>query len=68
MSILSTRDTPFFIVCSTMGFWLINFIASLVGLFISLYMFITHDDLDCGYLEPVDMSNTLATVRILTKF
>ena len=40
-------------------FWLSNFVISLGGLFIALYIVITHDDMKKEYVEPVELSDTL---------
>jgi hypothetical protein len=62
MPILSSKDTPFFMVASTFGCWVVNFGVSLAALFISLYLYITHDDLEQGFIEPVELSNNLNQV------
>jgi hypothetical protein len=40
--------------------WMINFAGSLVALFISLYLGITHDDLRHDSIEPIELSNTIS--------
>jgi len=39
--------------------WLVNFAASLAGLFVSLYVTIIHDDLRQNCIEPADLANSL---------
>ena len=41
-------------------FWIANFTGSLVALFISLYLGITHDDLRHNSIEPIELSNTIS--------
>jgi len=45
----------------TMGVWGLCFIATLAGLFISLYLLISHDDLQSSFLEPMELANQLKT-------
>ena len=44
--------------------WIINFAGSLIALFISLYLGITHDDLRHDSIEPIELSNTINQVRL----
>ena len=39
--------------------WGLNFFDALAGLFISLFMLVSHDDLETGLIEPLEMSNNL---------
>jgi len=44
--------------------WLINFIGSLIALFISLFLLITHDDLAQDCIEPAELSGNIHSVSI----
>lgn len=39
--------------------WLGNFVCSIGGLFISLYMIIVHDDFKRNQMQPIDLSDTI---------
>ena len=45
--------------------WIVNFVDTLGGLFISLYILISHDDLSQGCLDPGELSNILNSVLFL---
>jgi hypothetical protein len=47
----------------TLGAWTLTFVAALAGLFISLYLLISHDDLQSSFIEPVELFNNLSSVR-----
>jgi hypothetical protein len=49
----------------TLTAWVLNFIAALVGLFVSLYLLISHDDLSSNFIAPIELSNSLNTVSVL---
>jgi hypothetical protein len=59
MPILVNKDFSTFDISVLLGCWAINFFDSLAGLFISLFMTISHDDLKEGCIEPVELSNNL---------
>lgn len=42
-----------------LAIWLLNFLASLAGLFCSIYLIIVHDDLSQRMIEPVELANAL---------
>jgi hypothetical protein len=44
--------------------WLFNFIICLINLFVSLFLLISHDDLEAGVLQPIELSDNLSQVRI----
>lgn len=64
MPILTDNGASTFEVSMTLGGWVVNFISTLVGLFISLFLLISHDDLQSSFIEPVELSNNLNTVRM----
>ena len=39
--------------------WIVNFIAGVCGLFISLYLLITHDDMKSHSIEPAELADNL---------
>ena len=39
--------------------WLTNFVVGVCGLFISLYMLITHDDMQQHRIEPAELADNL---------
>ena len=41
--------------------WVINLAASIAGVFISLYMYISHEDLDYSMIEPAELSQNINT-------
>lgn len=43
--------------------WVANFIISLIGVFISVFFVISHDDLQNGTIEPVELSSSFNQVR-----
>lgn len=59
MPILLEKDASTFQMGALLGCWALNFFDSLAGLFISLYMVISHDDLEQDCVEPVELSNNL---------
>ena len=42
--------------------WLFSMLCSVGGLFISLYMFVSHDDLKHGMIEPAELAEGINTV------
>lgn len=62
MPILAESADTFTDVSMTLGAWVISFISCLAGLFISLFLLISHDDLQSNFIEPVELSNNLSTV------
>jgi hypothetical protein len=64
MAILSTQEDSFNSVSMTLVAWVFNFIAALGGLFISLYLLISHDDLSSNFITPNELSNSLNSVRL----
>lgn len=42
--------------------WLTNFIVCLVNLFVSLFLLISHDELEAGVLQPMELSDNLKQV------
>jgi len=62
MAILAANGATIFDVSMTLGAWFFNFIATLAGLFISLFLLISHDDLQSSFIEPVELSNNLNSV------
>lgn len=65
MPILTDKSASTMEVSLTLGGWVLNFVATLAGLFISLFLLISHDDLQSSFIEPVELSNNLNTVRII---
>ena len=62
MPILAEAGEGMFELSVTLGIWILAFIATMAGLFISLYLCISHDDLDNGFIEPIELSNSLSQV------
>ena len=62
MPILASSGDSFTEVSFTLVAWVLNFVATLAGLFISLYLLISHDDLQSSFIEPVELSNNLNSV------
>jgi hypothetical protein len=62
MPILVDGGASTFEVSMNLTSWGISFVGSLAGLFISLYLLISHDDLQSSFIEPVELSNYLNTV------
>ena len=50
-------------VSVSLGCWVLGFTDSLVGLFTTLYLLISHDDLETGAIEPMELSNTFNLVK-----
>ena len=44
-------------------FTILSFLAALANLFISIFLFISHDDLDQGMIEPIELSDNLKLVK-----
>ena len=63
MTILAESTDTFSDVSMTLSAWVISFISCLAGLFISLFLLISHDDLQSNFIQPVELSNNLSTVR-----
>ena len=42
--------------------WVVNFICSIVALFISLYLLISHDDMKEYTIAPAELANSLSKV------
>ena len=42
--------------------WVVNLVSSIAGLFISLYLLITHDDMKSGTIQPAELADALAQV------
>lgn len=59
MTVYATKGASSFELSLNLGCWVINFFTSLGGLFISLFLLISHDDLQSGCIEPVELSNNL---------
>ena len=59
MTVYADKDASGFQLSVNLGCWAINFFDSLAGLFISLFLLISHDDLETGCIEPVELSNNL---------
>ena len=59
MAILVDSGATFTDVSINLSAWVLNFIATLVGLFISLFLLISHDDLQSSFIAPVELSNNL---------
>ncbi len=68
MPILSDSSSTTGDLSLTLGAWAINFIVTLVGLFISLYLLISHDDLQSNFIEPAELSNNLRQVSEYKNF
>jgi hypothetical protein len=64
MAILSSPADSYGEVSRVLIAWALNFIASLAGLFISLYLLISHDDLNSNFITPIELSNNLNTVSL----
>ena len=59
MALYASKDASSFELSFYLTCWVINFFDSLAGLFISLFLMISHDDLEAGAIEPMELSNTL---------
>jgi hypothetical protein len=64
MAILSSHADTYGEVSRILIAWVVNFIASLAGLFISLYLLISHDDLNSNFITPIELSNNLNSVSL----
>jgi len=64
MAILSSQADTYGEVSRVLIAWVVNFIASLAGLFISLYLLISHDDLNSNFITPIELSNNLNLVSL----
>lgn len=67
MAILSSHDAPTMQVSFVMGCWVANFINTLAGLFITLFLVVSHEDLQQGNIEPMELSNSLLQVSIVLR-
>ena len=67
MAILSSQADTYGEVSRVLIAWVVNFIASLAGLFISLYLLISHDDLNSNFITPIELSNNLNSVSLYSK-
>ena len=56
MSLFASKSASSFEINLNITVWALNFFDSLVGLFISLYLLISHDDLKEGCLEAIELS------------
>jgi len=43
--------------------WMVNFVGGVSGLFISLYLLITHDDMKSHSIEPAELAESLHQVN-----
>lgn len=59
MPVFASENASTLELSLNLGCWALNFFASLAGLFISLFLLISHDDLENGSIEPVELSNNL---------
>jgi len=59
MSLFASKSASSFEINLNITVWALNFFDSLVGLFISLYLLISHDDLKEGCLEAIELSQNL---------
>ncbi len=59
MTVYAAKDATSFDLSLNLGCWVINFFTSLGGLFISLFLLISHDDLSSGCIEPIELSNNM---------
>lgn len=62
MPILAGSDETFSEVTVTLVAWVSSFISCLIGLFVSLYLLISHDDLQSNFIQPVELSDNLRQV------
>lgn len=65
MGVLSEKDASTFSVSFILISWAINFLASMAGLFISLYLYISHDDMQVGIMEPAELCNNISSVSLV---
>ena len=65
MPILAGSDETFSEVTMTLVAWVSSFISCLIGLFVSLYLLISHDDLQSNFIQPVELSDNLRQVCIM---
>ena len=47
--------------------WLFNMLISVGGLFISLFMYVSHDDLKHAMIEPAELAESINTVSLLSQ-
>ena len=59
MPVYVSKDATGFEVSLNLTLWVIGFFDAVAGLFISLYLLISHDDLEVGSIEPMELSNTI---------
>ena len=67
MTVYAAKDASSFELSVNLACWVTNFFVSLGGLFISLFLLISHDDLTTGCIEPVELSNSLNQVSLKLK-
>ena len=46
-----------------LSLWVVNFVVGVCGLFISLYLLITHDDMKSHTIEPAELADNIQQVR-----
>jgi hypothetical protein len=54
-----------YVLSMHLSVWVINFFSALAGLFISVYLLVSHDDLTSGFIDPIELSNSLNQVNQL---
>ena len=59
MTVYAAKDATTFDVSLNLVCWVLAFFDALAGLFLSLYLLISHDDLESGAIEPMELSNTI---------
>lgn len=64
MSVYAGKDATGFELTVNLGVWAVNFFISLGGLFVTLFLLISHDDLETTCIEPMELSNNLNQVKI----
>ena len=64
MSILSEKGASSYELGFVLTVWALNFFISLGGLFISMFIFISHDDMQMGVVEPADLCNNIQAVLV----
>lgn len=67
MTVYASKNASSFELSMNLFCWVVNFFGSLGGLFISLYMLISHDDLESGCMEPAELSNSMNQVNLIIK-
>lgn len=59
MSLFASKNASSFEIKMNLAVWAVNFAVSLGGLFVSLYLLISHDDMKEGCLEAIELSQHL---------